>query len=417
MLTGKTAGLTMKRVDKILRRSELGMHFDGQGLYLVVGGKTNASWQRRYELRGRAHQIGLGSAFTFTLAEARERNREISKLLADGIDPLTEKRARRSAQAAATSMTFKQAAELYIIDNQSTWKHAQHGAQWKSSLARYVYPKIGAIDVRDISRPHILAVLEQKVDGGKFWEVRSVTASRVRNRIELVLSSAAARGYRDADNPADWDDLKHILPAPNKLARVEHHPAMPYADLPALMAKLSEVEGIAAQALRFLVLTAARSAEVRGATWDEVDLDNQVWTIPAARMKGGREHRVPLSAAAISLLRGLYTEAGNPLLFIARGRGQMLSHSALCQALQRHGRTETAHGMRSAFSDWAHEQTAFSNHVIELSLAHSIGSAVEKSYRRSDLFDKRRQLMEAWGKFCSTNGIETAKVVGIGAAR
>jgi integrase len=420
--------LTVKKVAKILRRGEPGMHFDGQGLYLAVESKSNASWQRRYELHKRAHQIGLGSAFTFTLAEARERNRGISKQLTDGIDPLAERRAKHSAQAAAvaTTKTFQECAEAYILDHQAEWKNGSHGHQWHSSLQRFVYPKIGTIDIRDIGRAHILDVLEQRVSvtrgnpAGKFWEVRSVTANRVRSRIELILGWAAGRGYRDADkpNPANWDDLKHVLPAPSKVAKVEHHAAVPYAELPELMARLRKAEGTATMALRFLTLTASRASETLLATWDEINLADKVWTIPAERMKADKEHRVPLSPQAIELLQSLYTEANNQLLFIGPHSGRALSPPSLVKAMRRMKRTETAHGMRSAFSDWAHEQTSYSAHVIEMALAHSVGTAVEKAYRRTDLFDKRRKLMEQWGKYCATGtALAPDNVVAIGASR
>ena len=422
--------LTVKRVAKLLRRGTPGRHFDGiAGLYLVIESKKNASWSRRYELHHKAHEIGLGSAFVFSLHEARERNRAISQQLTDKIDPLAAKRAQRATQAAAAAATktFKECAESYIADHQAEWRSATHGAQWKSSLERFVYPKIGAIDVRAIARPHILDVLEQRVvatrgnPAGKFWEVRTVTAGRVRNRMELVLSWAAGRGYRDSNNPARWDDLQHVLPQPTKVAKVEHHAAVPYAELGELMARLRKAEGTAAKAMQFLTLTATRASETLLATWDEINFSEKVWTIPAARMKSGKEHRVPLSPQAIELLKSLYTEAGNNLLFIAPRGGQPLSSSSLRQVMQRLKRTETAHGMRASFKTWAEEQTNFSNHAIELSLAHSIGEKTEKAYRRGDMFEKRRKLMDAWSRFCSTAPSSVRKdhdkVVAIGTRR
>jgi integrase len=421
--------LSVKRVAKILRHGEVGMHFDGQGLYLVVENERNASWQRRYELHKRAHQIGLGSAFAFSLAEARERNRKISQQLTDGIDPLAQKRQQRATQVAAVAAikSFKECAEAYVRDHQAKWRSATHGAQWKSSLTRFVYPKIGDANVADIARPHVLEVLEQHVaeergnPAGKFWEVRTVTAGRVRSRIELILSWAKARGYRSGDNPADWDDLQHVLPAPTKVVKVEHHAAVPYAELPELMTRLRKAEGSAARALQFLTLTATRASETLLATWDEINLSEKVWIIPGERMKGGKEHRVPLSPQALELLQSSPSEDGNKLLFIGPQSGQALSTSSLHHVMKRLKRTETAHGMRSAFSDWAHEQTSHSNHTIELSLAHSIGTKVEKAYRRGDLFNKRRQLMEAWGRYCSSaparESAPADNVVAIGAAR
>jgi integrase len=409
--------LTVKKVAKFLRWGVPGRHFDDQGLYLVIESKRNASWSRRYELHHTAHEIGLGSAKAFSLHEARERNREISKQLADGIDPLAAKRAQRATQVAAVAATktFKECAEAYIIGHQAEWKSGDR--QWHSSLTRFVYPKIGAIDVRAIGRPHVLDVLEQRVPetkgnpAGKFWEVRTVTAGRVRSRMELILSWAAGRGYRSGDNPARWDDLQHVLPAPTKVAKVEHHAAVPYAELPELMAQLRKAEGSAAQALQFLTLTATRASETLLATWNEINFKDKVWTIPAERMKGGKEHRVPLSPQAIDLLKSLYVEDGNALLFVGPRSSQPLSNTAMRQVLQRLKRSETAHGMRSAFSDWAHEQTSHGNHTIELSLAHAIGTKVEQAYRRGDLFDKRRKLMEAWAEYCAKPAVKSDATV------
>jgi integrase len=403
--------LTVKRIAKLLRNGQPGRHRDGEvrGLYLCIGGKRNANWQLRYELHRRAHWMGLGSAFEFSLKDARERANKHRQQLADGNDPLQLKRAERAAKAATalSVKTFKQCAEDFIETHQSKWKSAKHGAQWKSSLATHVYPKIGNLDVRDIGRPHILNILEQKIEAqlghpaGQFWKVRTVSADRVRNRIELILNFAAARGYRNGDNPARWEDLKHILPQPAKVAPVEHHAAMPYAAVPTVVAELRRREGVAARALEFLILTAARTGEVLNATWNEIDLEDKVWIIPAERMKGGAEHRVLLSPQCITLLRGLYREDGNPYLFIGQ-RQLRLSDTALSVTLERLGRDETVHGFRSSFSDWAHERTSHSDHTIEISLAHKVGNKVEQAYRRGAMFDKRRRLMADWARYCTT---------------
>jgi integrase len=417
--------LTVKTVAKLLRRGQPGRHFDRNGLYLVIKSRNNAGWERRYELNHKAHALGLGSALrAFTLAEARERNRKVSQQLADGIDPLALKRQQRAAQAAAAAkiLTFRQAAEAYIEAHQAKWRSRIHGQQWLTSLATYVYPTIGAIDVAAVDLPAVLRVLEQKVpaargySAGSFWLVRSTTADRVRNRVELVLSWAAGRGYRTADNPASWSRLKHILPKAAKIARTTHHAATPYAEAPAVMAELRQREGVASKALQFLILTVGRAGEVLGATWEEIDLDSATWTIPATRMKSGHEHRVPLSPPALELLRSLYREEGNPYLFIG-SRNERLSHGALGAVMRRIGRDdETVHGFRSSFSDWAHERTGYASHVIELSLSHNIGGAVEKAYRRGDLFHKRRRLMQDWAKFCtSPPSRQTDNVVTMGA--
>jgi integrase len=421
--------LTIKGVRGLMTRGETGRHFDRDGLYLVITGPTTGSWERRYQIRGKARAIGLGSARAFSLDEARERNRRVSQQLADGIDPLEAKAEQRAAQQAAAAairpiVSFKHMGERYIADKQAGWRWAGHGKQWKVTLARFVYPIIGDLDIRAVGTPEVLRVLEQQVDAnaqgsaGKLWEARHVTARHVRNRIELILNYSMARGERERGfNPAAWTLLKDILP--KKVRLVEHHPATPYAEMPAMMAALSKREGVAQQALRFLILTASRTKETLSATWDEIDFDNKVWTIPAARMKGGKEHKVPLSDAAVELLQSLYTEQGNPHLFIGQSR-QRLSPAAMSAILHRLGRKESVHGFRSSFSTWAHEQTSHSAHTIEMALAHSVGTDVEKAYRRTTLFDKRRALMQQWAEYVTATPVEKAatdNVVSIGATR
>jgi integrase len=399
-------------VKKVAKLKGEGRYKDGlmPGLYLQVSKTGTKSWLLRYELNGSPERwMGLGPAVAFTLSEARQRARIARQQLADGVDPLKQKRAQRAAEAAAAlkTITFKEAAAAYLEAHQAKWRSAKHGHQWISSLQRFVYPIIGALDVAAVDVPAVLQVLEQKVPAslgnpaGALWTARSVTADRVRNRIELILSWAAGRGHRSGDNPAAWGRLKHILPAPAKVARVVHHAAVPYADMPALIAELHRREGVSSKALAFLILTAGRVGEVLGATWDEIDFDTATWTVPAARMKSGREHKVPLSPAAIEQLRSLYREDGNQHLFIGP-RNERLSNAALVAALRRLRRSETVHGMRSAFSDWAHERTSHANHTIELSLAHSVGGAVERAYRRGEMFEKRRKLMGAWSTYCTS---------------
>jgi integrase len=417
--------LTKKGVRGLLARGEVGRHFDKDGLYLVIPSPTAGNWERRYQFRGKARAIGLGSVKAFDLDEARERNRRISQQLADGIDPLQAKAEQQAAAAAVKPVvTFREMADRYVSDKQIGWKWAGHGKQWKSTLARFVYPLIGHIDIRAVDTPAVLRVLEQQAEqssqspAGKFWEVRNVTARHVRNRIELVLNYSMARGERERDfNPAAWTLLKDILP--KKVRAVTHHPAVPYGEVASTMTALKQREGVAPQALRFLILTATRSKETLGATWDEIDLDNRTWTIPAARMKGDKEHRVPLSDAAIELLQGLYTEKDNRFVFIGRS-GQRLSPTAMSTLMHRLGRSETVHGFRSSFSTWSAERTTHSNHTIELSLAHSVGTEVEKAYRRTDLFNKRRALMQAWANYVTAAPVKkpTAdNVVAIGANR
>ncbi len=417
--------LTVKRVGRLLRKGAPGRYLDGgsngvKGLYLSVDSKTSASWLLRYQLNNAKHWMGLGSAREFSLTEARERATAWRQKRADGIDPLHAKRSDRAANlaAAAQTKTFKQCAEELSIERGREWKNPRHGHEWKSTLARFVYPLIGALDVAKVDRPSVLRVLEQHVPaaqghpGGKLWHVRTVTANRVRNRIELVINYAVARGHRPAgENPAAWDVLQHVLAKPSKVAPKVHHAALPYAQVPALMAALQRHAGVSVQALQFAILTATRTDEVLGATWDEINVAEKTWTIPAPRMKKAkREHRVPLSDAALELLRHAYREQDNPYVWIGATQPR-LSHNAMARALATIKSGITVHGFRSSFSDFAHERTAHFNHVIELSLAHNIGSEVEKAYRRTDLFAKRRQLMDAWAKFCTSTPVETGGTV------
>jgi integrase len=403
--------LTAKRVEKLLRKGEPDRHFDGNGLYLIVSGKAAAHWERRYELRGKAHWMGLGGVHAFTLAEARERNRRISQQLADGINPLAEKRARQAAllAAGASKLSFREASERFVAQRDAAWTNPKYARQYLTSLQAYAWPYLGVLDVAEIAVPHVLQVLEQKVaarnnyPAGSFWTARTVTADRVRNRIESVLSWCAARGHRPkGPNPAAWTgNLEHVLPSATKVARVQHFAAVPYDQIPALLAELAKHAGVSPKALAFLILTVARSNEALGARHDEINSTDAVWTVPPARMKARREHRVPLAPEAMALLESLPTEAGNPHLFIGARRAA-LGAAAMAAMLRQLGRRETIHGFRSAFSTWAHEHTAHSNYTIEMCLAHAVGSEVEKAYRRSDLFAKRRALMQAWAKYCTS---------------
>jgi integrase len=403
--------LKSKATEKLLRRGEPGRHFDGQGLYLVVASGRAAHWERRYELDGKAHWMGLGSARAFSLAEARERNRRISQLLADGIDPLAKKRDEKDQRraAAAKAMTFAEAAQAYYDQHEAKWRNGKHRAQFLNSLKAYAYPVIGKLPVSKIDTPTVLKVLERKVDGergypaGRFWDSRPETASRVRGRVENVIDWATVRGYRSGDNPARWrGHLDNVLPARGEIAKVEHHAALPYSELPSFVADLRAREGTAAQALLFTILTAARTNEVIGARWTEIDRVGGFWTIPAARMKASREHRVPLSEQALELLVKLPREEGNEFIFIGPRQGG-LSSAAMTAVVQRMARDHiTVHGFRSTFRDWAAECTSFPNEVVEMALAHVVKDKTEAAYRRGDLFEKRRKLMDAWSRYSTT---------------
>ena len=415
--------LTVKKISRLVAKGEPGMYLDEHGLYLVVGGKAAASWGLRFQLDGRARFMGLGSAADFSLAEARERAKKARQQLTDGIDPLEARRSERAARkaTAASKLTFKEASLKFAAQRDREWTSGRHAAEVLRSLKTYAWPVIGSLDVAEIGMAHVLAVLEQRVaasqrsPAGVFWTARTVTADRVRNKIESVLSLCAARGHRPkGNNPAAWaGNLEFALASPTKAAPKQHFAAMPFAQVPQLVAELGRHAGVSPVGMKFLILTAARSGEVLGARWDEIegmDSDNPMWVIPASRMKGRREHRVPLAPQAVKLLRELYREEANPHLFVG-ARQAALSAAAMGTFLRRLGHSETIHGFRSAFSDWAHERTSASNHVIEMSLAHAIGSEVERSYRRTDLFERRRKLMEAWAAFVTTAPKAQADVV------
>jgi integrase len=288
-------------------------------------------------------------------------------------------------------MTFRQCAEAYIKAQATGWKNPKHAAQWPSTLGAYVYPIFGALAVQAVDVGLVMKALEP------IWTEKPETASRVRGRIEAVLDWATASKYRKGENPARWKGhLENLLPKKSKVRRVEHHAALPYAELGAFMADLRQREGTAARALEFAILTAARTGEVIGATWDEVDFEARLWTIPGDRMKAGREHRVPLGEAALSILRPLYEVRTGDRVF-------PISNMAMLMLLRRMGQADlTAHGFRSTFSDWCAEQTSFPSEVREMALAHVVGDKVEAAYRRGDLFEKRRQLSEAWAAFCDS---------------
>jgi integrase len=392
----------------VSRLTAPGLHAVGgvSGLYLQVlppqmeNGKPvpgGRSWILRATIGGKRRDMGLGGFPSVTLAGARERARVARDKIDKGLDPIEERRAAKRALLAdgAKGVTFEDAASSYMAAHEKSWRNAKHREQWTNTLKGLAYPHIGKLAVRDIEVAHVLKVLEP------VWHTRTETASRLRGRIELVLDWATARGYRDGLNPARWrGHLDKMLPNPTKLKPGGHMAALPVTDLGAFMERLRAVGGQGARALEFLILTAARSGEVRGAAWAEIDLKDKVWTIPAARMKAGREHRVPLSPAAVSLLEDLPRMAGTDLVFPS-GRGGMLSDRTLLAALRRMGTDVTAHGFRSTFRDWCGEYTNFPREVAEAALAHSVGDATEQAYRRADALEKRRKLMDAWAKFCA----------------
>jgi integrase len=343
--------------------------------------------------------MGLGAISAVGLSDARIAAGEARKLLHAGIDPIEDKKgqADRARLESARSVTFKACAEAYVKAHAPGWRNPKHANQWRNTLATYAFPVFGDLLVQSIDTDLVQRVLEP------IWTSKTETAGRLRGRIEAVLDWAAARKYRTGENPARWrGHLDKLLPAKSKVQKIEHHPALPYADVGSFIAKLRERDGTAARALEFAILTAARTSEVLNARWDEVDLGAKVWTIPAARMKAGREHRVPLSSAAVAVLKSVHVE-GAELVFPGAKKGNPLSNMALLKLLDRMGRSDlTTHGFRSSFRDWAAERTNFPREVAEAALAHVIRDKTEAAYRRSDLFDRRRKLMEAWASHCTT---------------
>lgn len=381
------------------------------GLGLSVTHADSRSWVLRVTVGTKRREIGLGAYPAVTLADAHAKARVIRAEVEQGIDPLEKRREARSLLIAAQTvgMTFDQCAAAYIKAHRDGWKNAKHTQQWENTLATYASPVIGAMLVRHIETPHILKVLEP------IWRDRTETATRLRSRIELVIDWATARGEREGLNPARWrGHLDKLLPKPSKVATTGHHAALPWREISPFMARLRAAEGMGARCLEFAILTACRSGEARGATWSEIDIKARTWTVPAARMKAGREHRVPLSPAALALLDDLPRIVGNDLVFPAP-RGGELSDSTLGAVLKRLEVSVTAHGFRSTFRDWCAESTSYPAHVAEMALAHTIGDKVEAAYRRGDLFEKRQRLMSDWADWCAL--ATTGEVVGIGSAR
>ncbi|HVE20710.1 MAG TPA: tyrosine-type recombinase/integrase [Acidocella sp.] len=388
-----------------------GMYGDGGGLWLHVGPnaldengkptKTGKSWIFRFMLDGKAREMGLGPLYTIGLSEARDRAQTCRKALLEGIDPLEVKHAKRKARKleAAKAITFKDCAGKYIAANKAAWRNEKHVGQWENTLAAYVYPLIGGLAVSEIDTGHVTRVLEP------IWTTKSETASRVRGRIESVLSYATTHGWRAGENPARWrGHLENVLPKKSKVAKVEHHAALPWRESGAFMKALATEQGTAALAFRFAILTAARTGEVIGARWSEIDLQHAVWTIPGERMKAGVEHRVPLSADAVVLLREAAKLLVDDAEFVFPGgkKDKPLSNMALLMTLRRMKRDDlTAHGFRSTFRDWAAE-TGQPADIAEAALAHTVGDKTVAAYQRGDLLDRRRKLMEAWAAFCST---------------
>lgn len=383
----------------VSKLNQPGLHFVGSvpGLALQVKAGSARSWILRLVIGNKRRDMGLGAFPSVSLAHARNKASEAREMVRQGVDPIERQRAALSALRAslATQVTFKETAKAYVAAHESEWKNAKHTQQWRNTLKEYVYPVFGDLLVKDIQKEHVLQALRP------IWNSKNVTASRLRGRIELVLSYAMQAGYRpEGLNPARWKGgLDKLLGAPSKLQENKHFRALPINEMGDFMAKLARIQGQGARALEFAILTAARSGEVRGALWSEIDLKNKVWVIPASRMKAGREQRIPLSTTAIALLEK-QPKTDSDIVFLAP-KGGKLSDMTLTGVLRRMKVNATAHGFRSTFRDWVAERTNYPNEAAEMALAHSVGNKVEAAYRRGDLYEKRILMMEAWAQFVS----------------
>ena len=390
--------LTALKVDKA---KQAGMYCDGGGLYLRVTHSGTKNWVFRFMLNGRPRWMGVGPLHTVGLAEARNRAAAFRLQRHDGVDPIEKRRAQKleARLDAAKAVTFKECAASYIASHRAGWRNPKHAAQWEATLATYAEPVMGGLSVQAIDTALVHKALEP------IWTAKPETAGRVRGRIEVILDWAKVRGYRAGENPARWrGHLDKLLPPRSKVRRVEHHAALPYAKLPGFLVSLREEEGIAARALEFAIYVVARTGEVIGARWSEMDLLDRTWTLPAGRMKAGKEHRVPLSGPALAILEGMqaHRHVDDAFVFPGAKPGRPLSNMAFLMLLRRMGRADlTAHGFRSTFRDWAAERTRVPSEVAEMALAHTVSDKTIAAYNRSDLFDRRRRLMATWTTFCT----------------
>lgn len=404
---------------KVAKCCTPGYLIDGGGLYLQVKRRASAkgnekrrspadevskSWVFRYRDRanGRLRELGLGSYADVSLEKARDRAKEQRDILQAGKDPMGERAATRAAKKVegAKAVTFDQAAAACIADKRAGWRNSKHADQWANTLDTYASPVIGPLPVASIDLAMIRKVLDP------IWTTKNETASRVRQRIEAVLAWATVSGYREGENPARWrGHLDHLLPKPSKVQKREHHLALPYLKVREFVTSLRNRSGIACDALEFTILTAARTSEVIGAKWDEFDLEKKLWLVPGVRMKGGKDHIVPLSRQALKIIKKLEKGKKGSFVFPGPKAGFPLSSGGMDAVLKRMGRKDaTVHGFRSTFRDWAGEQTNFPREIIEHALAHQLKDKAEAAYSRSTLPEKRRKLMEAWAEYCASEG-------------
>jgi integrase len=387
--------LTALAVENAVSALGPGMHYDGGGLYLQVSGTGGCSWIYRYRAGKKLRDMGLGSADTVSLKAARKAAAKWRALRTEGIDPIV-KRAADKAQEAAEGITFREAAVRYVAVYSPSWRNEKHKAQWHSTLETFVHPIIGNTPVGRIDTDAVLSILQPQ------WLTKAETMGRVRGRIEAVLDFAKAKGWRQNENVARWaGHLKNLLPTRSRKKRIQHHPSMPYAQGPGFLKKLRGREGTTARCLEFTILTASRTSETTAATWSEFDLDAKIWTVPANRIKGEREHKVPLSDRAIEILRGMQGE--HRKWVFPGNKGLHLSNNSMLVLLDRMGHGDvTVHGFRSSFRNWSGEQTNYPREICELALAHVNSDETEAAYLRTDFFEKRRKLMGDWASYLLT---------------
>ena len=396
---------------KVAKVKEPGYYADGGNLYFRIARTGARGWIFRFALAGRTRDMGLGAYPDISLAAARGLAEKFRALVKEGVDPIERRRGDLAAQRVATAkdLTFDECARVYIEDHEAAWRNAKHRAAWSSTLKHYASPVLGKLPVAAIDAGLVMRVLKP------IWRKKTETASRLRGRIESILDWARVHGYRSGENPARWKgNLDHLLPARSKVQPVQHYAALPYSEIAEFMAELHRRPDGAARALEFTILTAARTNEAIGATRGEIDLREKAWNVPAARMKSGRDHRMPLSKRALAIIEATgSSNAKDAFIFEGRNPGRPLSNMAMLKLLERMGRSDiTTHGFRSSFRDWAAERTNFSSEVVEMALAHAVEDNTEAAYRRGDLFEKRRALMDAWADFCA-RGASSAKVVAL----
>ena len=398
---------------KAKRLIAAGRHCDGGGLYLQISRAGAKSWIFRYQLDGRVRDMGLGSAAIIGLADAREFAGQCRALVTKEVDPIEERlrKQRERLLEAASVATLKECALQCFEQKKAGWRNEKHAKQWIGTLEQYAFPALGNSPVKNIQTAQILKVLEP------IWTTKHETATRVRERLEMVLDWARARGLRDGENPARLrGHLETLLPKAGIVRKVRHHPALPYVEVGAFIATLRKQEGLAARALEMVIYTATRTSETLNAEWREFDLDRGIWTIPAERIKAGKEHRIPLTPPALAILRILHEGRVGEHVFPGWGRKKPLSNMAMIKVLERMGRRDiTVHGFRSTFRDWAAEQTNFPREVAEMALAHAVENKVEAAYRRGDLFEKRSRLMAIWAQYCERPQV-SAKILALSQA-